>query len=235
MKKVMAIKAILIAIVTLVVFGQMVSAQQGAPVSADSLFARSARPGETLAQYLDIRRGEFRSFDADGDGAITDADLKLHRQIHEAGARAMALHTLLQCDFDGDGVVTRAEIEQFFVGNPAVALLSSGREITDADRQQLKVTIDKLMEPDTNGDGRIDSAEMLAYGEKRAIRYSGNPLLWVSLTLDENKDGGVTLDEYLKAAESAFHKVDSNGDGVQSKEEIDAFRKQQIRPPGAPK
>jgi Ca2+-binding EF-hand superfamily protein len=76
---------------------------------------------------------------------------------------------------------------------------------------------------------------MLAYTEKHAIRYNGNPLLWVALTLDENKDGRVTLEEYLKAAEAAFHKVDSDGDGVLSKEEIDAFRKQQMQTPSTSK
>ena len=91
------------------------------------------------------------------------------------------------------------------------------------------------MAPDTNGDGRIDSAEMLAYAEKHAIRSIGNPLLWISLTLDENGDGRVTLDEYLKAAEAAFHKVDSDGSGTLSKEEIDAFRKQQMPTPNAVK
>ena len=184
-----------------------------------------------MAQYLDRRRGEFRTFDVDGDGAITEGDLNLQRQINEAGARAVALHALLQCDFDGDGVVTRAEVEQFFVGSPVVAIFSNGREITDAERQQLRVAIDQVMASDTNGDGRIDTAEMLAYGEKRAIRYNGNPLLWVALTLDENKDGRTTLEEYLKAAEAAFHKVDSDGDGILSKDEIDAFRKQYMQAP----
>jgi len=170
------------------------------------------------------------------DGAITDADLKLQRQINEAGARATALHSLLQFDLDGDGVITRAEVEAFFAGSLLMALTSqNGGEVSAAERQQLQAGIDQAMAPDTNGDGRIDFAEMLAYSEKRAIRYDGNPLLWVALTLDENKDGRVTLDEYLKAAEAAFHKVDSDGDGVLSKEEIDAFRKQQMRMPSAAK
>jgi Ca2+-binding EF-hand superfamily protein len=197
--------------------------------SAESLFGRSTRPGETLAQYLDTRRGEFRGFDVDGDGAITDADLKLQRQINEAGARATALNSLLQFDLDGDGVITRAEVEISVAGSLTMILISlNGGEVSAAVRQQLQAGVDQAMAPDTDGDGRIDSAEMLAYSEKHAIRHNGNPLLWVALTLDENKDGRVTLDEYLKAAEAAFHRVDGDGDGVLSKEEIDAFRKQQM-------
>jgi Ca2+-binding EF-hand superfamily protein len=204
--------------------------------SAEALFGRSTRPDETLAQYLDTRRGEFRAFDVDGDGAITDADLKLQRQINEAGARAMALPTLLQLDLNGDGVITREEVEAFFTGNFIVALFAQkSGELSEVERKQLQMGIDQAMAPDTNNDGRIDAAEMLAYGEKRAIRYSGNPLQWVVLTLDENKDGRVTLDEYLKAAEAAFHKVDSNGDSVLSKDEIDAFRKQSMQAPNPAK
>ena len=227
-----------LAAVAMTLFAHSACAQPApAPAaSAESLFGRSTRPGETLPQYLDTRRGEFRGFDVDGDGAITDADLKLQRQINEAGARATALHSLLQFDLDGDGVITRAEVETFFAGSLLMALTSqNGGEVSAAERQQLQAGIDQAMAPDTNGDGRIDFAEMLAYSEKRAIRYDGNPLLWVALTLDENKDGRVTLDEYLKAAEAAFHKVDSDGDGVLSKEEIDAFRKQQMRMPSAAK
>ena len=205
---------------------------QSAPVpaaSAESLFGRSTKPGETLGQYLDTRRNEFRGFDADGDDAITEADLALHRQIHEAGARASALSTLLQFDLDGDGVITRSEVETSLSGSLMAILISQeGGEASAKARQQMEVAVNQTMASDTNGDGRIDSAEMLAYGEKRAIRYTGNPLLWVALTLDDDKDGRVTLVEYVKAAEAAFHKVDSDRDNVLSKEEIDAFRKAQM-------
>jgi Ca2+-binding EF-hand superfamily protein len=223
-----------LAAVAMTLFAHSAYAQSApAPAaSAESLFGRSTRPGETLAQYLDARRAEFRGFDVDGNGAITDADLKLQRQIHESGARATALNSLLQFDFDGDGVVTRAEVETFIAGSlPMILISQNGGQVSAAERQQLRAAVDQAMAPDTNGDGRIDSAEMLAYSEKRAVRYDGYPLLWVALTLDENKDGRVTLDEYLKAAEAAFHKVDSDGDGVLSREEIDAFRKQQMRMP----
>jgi Ca2+-binding EF-hand superfamily protein len=227
-----------LAAVAMTLFASAACAQSApaSTASAESLFGRSTRPGETLAQYLDARRSEFRSFDVDGDDAITDADLTLQRQIHEAGARAMALSSLLQFDLDGDGVITRTEIETSVTGSLIAILISQdSSEASAAMRQKLQASIDQAMAPDTNGDGRIDSAEMLVYGEKRAIRYSGNPLLWVAPTLDENNDGRVTVVEYLNAAEAAFRKVDSDGDGALSKEEIDAFRKAQVQTPGVAK
>jgi Ca2+-binding EF-hand superfamily protein len=221
---------------TLVASGACAQSASAPVASAESLFDRSTRPGETLAQYLDTRRNEFRSFDVDGDGAITEADLTLQRQIHEAGARASALTSLLQFDLDGDGVVARSEVETSIGGSLiAIAIAQEGGEASAKVRQQLQAGLDQAMAPDTNGDGRIDSAEMLVFGEKRAIRYGGNPLLWVALTLDENRDGRSAIDEYLRAAEAAFHKVDSNDDGVLSKEEIDAFRKAQVQTPGVAK
>jgi Ca2+-binding EF-hand superfamily protein len=227
-----------LAAVTMTFLGHDACAQPApmAVVSAQSLFGRSTRPGETLTQYMDARRAEFRGFDVDGDGAITEADLTLHRQIHEAGARATALSSLLQCDFDSDGAVTREEVETFFAGSLATILISQDdRDGAAMLRQHLEASVKKTMASDTNNDGRIDSAEMLAYAEKSAIRYTGNPLLWVALALDEDKDGRVTPDEYLKAAEAAFHKVDSDGNEVVSREEIGAFRKQNTPTPNTVK
>ena len=118
-----------VAAVALALFAHGACAQPGPtqPASAESLFGRSTRPGKSLLQYLDTRRGEFRLFDVDGDGVITDADLKLQRQINEAGARATALHSLLQLDLDGDGVITRVEVEAFFAGNLLKTLISQNR------------------------------------------------------------------------------------------------------------
>ena len=222
--------------ITLVASGACGQSAEFPAASAESLFGRSTRPGETLAQYLDTRRNEFRSFDVDGDDAITEADLALQRQINEAGARAWALESLLLFDLNGDGIVTRSEVETSVTGSLiAVGTALEGSETSAKIRQQLQIRIDQTMTPDTNGDGRIDSAEMLAFGEKRAIRYIGNPLRWVTLTLDEDSDGRVTATEYLKAAEAAFHKVDSDGDNILSKEEIDAFRKAQVKAPSVAK
>lgn len=197
--------------------------------SARSLLGRSTLAGETLVQYLDRRGEEFRKFDVDGDSEITEADLKLQRQINEAAVRAGALSSLLQFDLDGDGVVTRDEIETYLAGNMMMILLSQSRgDAADADRQ-FQSAVTQAMAPDTNGDGRIDAAEMLATAAKHAIRFGGNSLQWVALTLDENGDGRVTRVEYLRAAEAIFWTIDSNGDGVLSKEEIDAFSKQDVQ------
>ena len=49
MKRLRSFNVNLIAVAALVVFGQMAPAQQAPPASAESLFGRSTRPGETLA------------------------------------------------------------------------------------------------------------------------------------------------------------------------------------------
>jgi len=225
--------------VALVLSTQAVSAQS-IPLpteSAETLFGRSASPGQTLAQYLERRAAEFLTFDIDGDGVITEADIALHRQLAAAMARSMAIRDLLQFDLDGDGVITRAEVEISLHTTLGLAALLIDKK-PDELRRQFQVEVDRRMQPDTNGDGRIDGAEILAYARRLANpnAFRGNLLLWVALTTDQDNDGRVTREEYLKAAEAAFRKVDTDGDGTLSKDELDAFRKQTMPPPaGRPK
>ncbi|MCP3467243.1 EF-hand domain-containing protein [Bradyrhizobium sp. CCGUVB23] len=211
---------------------------QRAPAPAaptQSPFGRAIRTGDTLAQYLDRCRAEFRKIDVNGDGGITEADLKLQYQLNEAAARAGTLPSLLQFDLEGDGVVTRAEVETFLAGSMITILMQQSGGDTAAAERQFQSAVTQAMAPDTNGDGRIDAAEMLAIGAKRAIHFDSNSPQTIALTLDENSDGRVTREEYLQAAEAAFRRLDSDADGVLSREEIEALRSQNIQAPKSAK
>jgi Ca2+-binding EF-hand superfamily protein len=44
--------------------------------------------------------------------------------------------------------------------------------------------------------------------------------------LDTNRDGNVTLQEFMKPTEDGFREMDKNGDGLLTKPEVDAYAKE---------
>lgn len=104
-------------------------------------------------------------------------------------------------------------------------------------KQQFDAQVTKQMRADKNGDGRIDGAEMLAFAKEAASAgglissipmvpvVSTNGMIAVALALDDDRDGKTTEAELLKAAESFFRRIDSDGDGTISRDENQAFRR----------
>src|SRR5216683_3131112 len=68
--------------------------------------------GMTLANYLQSLRNDFAQLDADGDGAITVADIALHDAVAQAAMVALEAQQTLVMDLNGDGVVTEDEVRQ---------------------------------------------------------------------------------------------------------------------------
>ena len=97
---------------------------------------------------------------------------------------------LLYFDDNGDGAVSRAELEQ-------------------ALRNQFAAS-------DRDGDGRLNGDEASAENEKR-WRSDGPAATPV---IDWNLDGGVDLQEFANAARGMFNLVDLNADGVASAGEL---------------
>jgi Ca2+-binding EF-hand superfamily protein len=199
------------------------TAQQPLP-NAEALLARSITPSLTLERYLELRRAEFTRLDADGDGFLTLADVEFDRIRSAAGSRASILSTLLQADLDGDGAVTADEISQSIEG--MIRMVPIVDQSRPEHRKELEAVIAKRMAADTNGDGRVDGAEMVAAAKQQvsAQQSPRNDRFSAMLTLDEDRDGRTSAEEFLGGAARAFRKVDTDGDGNASREEVSAFK-----------
>jgi Ca2+-binding EF-hand superfamily protein len=190
--------------------------------------------GTTLARYLADRCTQFAMLDYDGDGAITPEDLELLRLARAAAQRAATMTQILSADLDGDGIVTRDELRDYFSGNVLAFLAAAGKpEAEERLRREIEAEIVSRMKADLNGDGRIDSAEMLAHAKTvlASQPVDSDPMApirmaAVLLAFDQDGDGRTRLAEYLAAAERIFRRIDTDGDGTISREEIANFRRQ---------
>src|SRR6266851_6631137 len=77
-----------------------------AATSAIQYLGSRLSAGMTLANYLQSLRNDFAQLDADGDGAITAADIALHDAVAQAAMVALEAQQTLVMDLNGDGVVT---------------------------------------------------------------------------------------------------------------------------------
>lgn len=74
------------------------------------------------------------------------------------------------------------------------------------------------IELDANGDGRIDAAEFAAAREKRHAMRMEKRLAHA----DANDDGSISVEEFVAARQARLAALDTDGDGILSREE---FRK----------
>lgn len=194
-------------------------------------------PGATLRTYLERYATEFRGFDADGDGAFTEADVVLHEAVASAAARTGALLMTMRADLDGDGAVTADEVRRLYryerrtvapgTAPPAAPQYRSGQP-TD---EHLDFAVRQSMAADSDGDGRVTLSEALAHqASKQQAEAGSQPVAqtpWranyqLFLVFDANGDGRITLAELEAAAEAVFGSIDADGNGIASAEEIKA-------------
>ncbi len=96
----------------------------------------------------------------------------------------------------------------------------------------------RFAEMDLNNDGRITDEDLppmmrgrnvLAGGSATgSMGHRGMPMLRMLQGADANKDGVITLDEVLAAAETRFAVLDRNKDSVIDKADFDALRKEMV-------
>jgi Ca2+-binding EF-hand superfamily protein len=103
----------------------------------------------------------------------TDADGKISRAEHAAGAKQM----FTKCDANNDGVVTAAEMDT------AMNEKSAKSDKSDKADKHRKSSAELIKEIDTNGDGQLTLAEHDAGTEKMFAK------------MDKNSDGSLSKDE----------------------------------------
>ncbi|WP_233356126.1 EF-hand domain-containing protein [Henriciella aquimarina] len=103
-----------------------------------------------------------------------------------------------QLDTDGDGQITKAEVE---------AMKAS-----------------KFEEADANGDGGLTMEELDAYHEAQRQKRMEAMKQRMFERGDTNGDGVISLDEFEDRGAPMFERVDADDDGVITAEEIEAMK-----------
>lgn len=190
------------------------------------------REGKSTADAKVKLMEVFYRADLDG-GGVSASDVELDAKIAAARQRAAQALQLLMNDLDGNGELTRAELEVALGAKAFAPLRSEGGLVAPTEEQAAEVLqnlVSKAMQADQDGDGTITIREMLAQrGEEMRIPV-GRPKQEFPSGLDADKDGVIASDEYAAAVDRALASIDTDGDGTFSEAEAAAFavRQQKI-------
>ena len=131
-------------------------------------------------------------------------------------------------DANGDGNVTRAEMEADVAAKFAKMDLNRDGQVTQPERDQLRAQRMEMMKQRMAEKGRtFDEEKMKARMEKRQDRMANRGDRAESRGRhgpDANSDGVITLAEMQSAATQRFDRMDADKDGVISKAERDAMQ-----------
>lgn len=166
----------------------------------------------------------FLRADIDG-GGFSQSDQDLAQKIARAKRRARELTQWLQRDLDGDGEVTRAELEVFYAVQARRPLRSASISVEPSEAQIAEILgklVSKALAADTNGDGTITFEEMTeALPGRQNIRPAR---VILPLELDPDGAGNVSKEEFLAAVDRVLASVDTDTNGTFSAEEIAALK-----------
>ncbi|MFM1813926.1 MAG: hypothetical protein RLZ98_621 [Pseudomonadota bacterium] len=170
----------------------------------------------------------FEDSDLDG-GGVTAADHDLADRVKLAKDRAREVSRSLERDLDGDGNITRQEIEVLVAPEARKLIVVRGVRITPTAEQVREIMVqlmEKALADDANRDGVISFSELQEAAtnrlKKRNLFYANYTR--VPMLLDTDRDGIVTLKEYEAVMKSILRGVDSDNNGIVSAFEAGDFR-----------
>lgn len=210
----------------------VVAAESGDRVNPETwLISKSGfyRAGTDIVVIRDrLIQFHFYSVDADGNG-ISQSDFDLLDDLESARRRARHVTPLLQRDLNGDGRITKQELEKFFL-KQATRPMRSGLISIQPTEAQIRDIQQRLVQgalrADQNKDGVLDFAELMADAENnnRKQRWRGRYDGRIPWSFDANKDGVIALSEFEMVVDRVVATLDQDRDGVASEREIKNFR-----------
>jgi Ca2+-binding EF-hand superfamily protein len=204
------------------------------------LLMQRFQTGQTLERYLDNLHVDFLQIDADSDRKITQRDVDLHSLMEAIQARTVALTVVMRFDLDGDGSVTEDEVRRAMRYDLRSQLASApinptGLSPGSAAEKQIEDNVRSIMALDTDKDGKVSFSEAVKFtlpGMPRGFAPGGQSArARQALTLDSASKDEMTLADFQAAGEALFRKIDADGDGTVSQQELADYRRQ----PSAPK
>jgi Ca2+-binding EF-hand superfamily protein len=180
--------------------------------------------------FADAGRGLFKAADTNQDGVVDQTEFQASRDKWFAAL-----------DADKDGFVTADEVKAFGAqmhAKWAAKHADAAQKAPDADRAD-RMAQHMLARIDTDKDGKISKAEIdaesaalfkrldknadgkIASDEVRHHRWGGKGAGMLG-RMDTDKDGNITKAEFTTAEDQMFQKLDANGDGVISQDEMQA-------------
>jgi Ca2+-binding EF-hand superfamily protein len=189
-------------------------------------------PGQRLYRVGDTSATTFALLDLDRDGTVSTKDRDRSRRTYDAAMRAGAVSGYLNADLDGDGVVTREEMQRYQMMMAGRLPGTGGPESAGARQERAAQAVDAMMRADRNGDGRIDWKEMVAAGRlvRMPDRAGFDGIYQAVLAFDADGDGRVTMDEYIDGLGKRFAEYDTDSDEVISRAEFDAYWQRKAQP-----
>jgi Ca2+-binding EF-hand superfamily protein len=164
----------------------------------------------TKAEFDAKTRSKFSRLDANGDGVVDQSEAearisdRMARRMRGARGNRMA-RRLRRFDTDGDGKITKVEIEAIISKRFARIDLDGNGKITDAD-----------LPPRMRGRKVLSGESHVGGMHKRGRRghRRGGRMMRHVFGTDANKDGAVTLQEMQDRGSKGFARFDHNSDGV---------------------
>jgi hypothetical protein len=213
------------AVVGLLALAAPASSQEARVATAPMppVLTQLVQPGSSFGGLRDRVLAIIRALDADGDGRLDEADIKLHEAVAFASARVGIVGYVMSADLDGDGVVTEAE----FRARARYRVRDGHPQLREHTERRLAADIARFAAADIDRDGRVTWAEASASAASNPARVTPNTQQLRELLSSIGRENSfLTPDGVFAMVDGLVRLADTDGNGTISQEESVVFHRQ---------